>query len=32
MGHAALVDVLDYNMRRETMWRNRNCLLKIAMN
>lgn len=28
--HAELVDFLDYHVRRETMWRNRNCLIKIA--
>lgn len=32
MGHADLVDILDYHTRREIMWRNRNCLLKIALN
>jgi hypothetical protein len=32
MGHAALVDNLDYHTRRDQMWRNRNCLLKIALN
>lgn len=32
MGHAKLTDVLDYHMKREIMWRNRNCLLKIALN
>ena len=29
-GHAALVDILDYHIKRETTWRNRNCLLKMA--
>jgi ankyrin repeat protein len=28
--HGELVDLLDYHLKRETMWRNRNCLLKIA--
>jgi ankyrin repeat protein len=32
MGHAKLHDLLDYHMNREIMWRNRNCLLKIALN
>lgn len=32
MGHGALVDVLDYHMRREVMWRNRNCMLKLGLN
>lgn len=32
MGHADLVDILDYHTKREQMWRNRNCLLKIALN
>jgi ankyrin repeat protein len=32
MQHAQLVDVLDFHMKREIKWRNRNCLLKIALN
>lgn len=32
MGYGDLVDYLDYHTRREIMWRNRNCLLKIALN
>jgi len=32
MGHGELVDILDYHTKREIMWRNRNCLLKIALN
>ena len=31
MGHGPLVDTLDYHISRERMWRNRNCLLKIAL-
>lgn len=31
MGHGPLVDTLDYHIQREKMWRNRNCLLKIAL-
>ena len=30
--HVKLVDELDDMMRREVMWRNRNCLLKIGIN
>ncbi len=29
--HPDAVDFLDYHIRRETMWRNRNCLLKIGV-
>jgi len=32
MGYAGLVDVLDFHMKKEVMWRNRNCILKIALN
>ncbi|TNV79148.1 hypothetical protein FGO68_gene16551 [Halteria grandinella] len=31
MQHVQLVDVLDFHMKKEIMWRNRNCLLKIAL-
>ena len=31
MGHAELADILDFHFKRETMWRNRNCLLKIYL-
>lgn len=31
MGHGQLVDILDYHIQREKMWRNRNCLLKIGL-
>lgn len=32
MQNAPLVDILDFHTKREQMWRNRNCLLKIALN
>jgi hypothetical protein len=32
MGHAMLTDYIDFHYKRDTLWRNRNCLLKIALN